>query len=493
VTLAVLALLAAPAAIGAETIGVLAVSDPPGPSPELVEVTSQFRGVLAQTTPGVLEAADLRQRMMGQTPSASLTELERAYSGALATYQAGDYEGAITTLHAVLEDLEKLPDSPETFRQWSRVMLRLARSEQTVGRRAEAEALLERLVRADPGVKVDAAQYPPSFAKQVDEVRARLATEPKRKLTVNSTQKGARVFVDGRDVGLAPVMVPLARGRYRVTGAVQELRAPPIRVDMSEEDQVVSLDFSIAETLRPGSGPGLALGPTDRPKRIVTAAASLGLDRAVTATFLQDGDVTYLQGSVFDVRRGMIQREGRVRLSGKVPPSGGLTALAAFLMTGQASQLVAVAPVAPTPAPAGAAAAVATAQKPQPDLKAAPPKEEAGPQLKAERPAKTGRNSAFMRWSPVATLAIAVGAGAYAVMQNNTASDYYAKAEEMLVGGQLPPGVPPSYYQGYVSDGDSAKSSAQIAGATAGVALVATGVIGYLGYRQTGEFGPIRF
>lgn len=496
--LAALALALLPAAAGgAETLGVLAVADPPGPSPELVEITSQFRGVLAQSTQGVLEPGDLRQRMMGQTSTASLTELERASAGALATYQAGDYEGAITTLRAVLDDLEKLPDGPDTFKLWSKVMLRLSRYEQTVGRRPEAQALLERLVRADPAVKVDLGQYPPSFAKQVDEVRARLETQKTRKLTVSSTQKGARVYVDGRDLGPAPVVVSVPPGRYRVSGAVQELRAPALRVDLSEEDQIVSLDFSLAEALRPGSGPGLALGPVDRIRRIVMASASLGLDRVVVTSFLQDGDVTFLQGSMLDVRRGSIQREGRLRLAGKAAPAGGLTALTSFLMTGQPSQLVKPAPLAaPTPV-ATAERKTAPDAKAPPDLRAAPDlaaaaAEEPSP-LKPEKAARRSTASPLLKWSPVATFALAVGAGAYAYVQGTNASSQYAAANEMLAGNQLRPGLSAATYNGYVSDGDSARSTAIMSGAVAGAALVGTGVLGYLSYRQSGEIGPFRF
>jgi hypothetical protein len=455
--------------------------------------------VLAQSTPGVLEPGDLRQRMMGQTSTASITELERASAGAIATYQAGDYEGAITTLRAVLEDCEKLADGPETFKLWSKTMLRLARYEQTVGRRPEAQALLERLVRADPTVKVDLGQYPPSFAKQVDEVRATLETQKTRKLTVNSAQKGARVYVDGRDLGPAPVVVSVPPGKYRGSGVVGDLRAPSMKVDVSEEDQIVSLDFSLAEALRPGSGPGLALGPVDRTRRIVMACASLGLDRAVVTSFQQDGDVTYLQGSMIDVRRGSMLREGRLRLAGKAAPAGGLTALTSFLMTGQPSQLVKPAPPLPPPpvaaapaaAPAAAAAAaVAAAEKPPPDLKAAPPPEPSP--LKAEAPAK-GKASPWLKWSPVATAVLAVGAGAYAWAQGNTAASNYAAANEMLSNGQLVPGSSVDAYNDYVSKGDSAQSAAMAAGITAGVALVGTGVLGYFSYKQSGEVGPFRF
>lgn len=499
VALAALALVLLPgAARGAETLGVLAVEPPPGPSPELVDLTSQLRGVLAQSTPGVLEAGDLRQRMTGQTSTASLTELERASSGAIAAYQAGDYEGAITTLRAVLEDVEKLPDGPEPFRLWSKTMLRLARYEQTVGRRAEGQAVLERLVRADPAVKVDPTQYPPSFAKQVEEVRTDLSHQKSRKLTVISAQKGARVYVDGRDVGLAPVVVSVAPGKYRVSGALQELRAPPVKVDLAEEDQTVSVDFSLVEALRPSAGPGLALGPADRMRRIVMASATLGLDRVVATSLVQDGDVTFLQGTMIDVRRGSVQREGRLRLAGKVAPPGGVTALTQFLMTGQPSQLVRPAPAAP-PAPIAAAPAggspAATAPQPEiakaePDLSVAPPPDR--PPIRPEAPAKA-QGSTLLKWSPVATLAVGIGAGAYAYARATTAQRNYNAAKEMLVGGTVRPGLSPTVYNDYVSKGDSSRRAATIAGAGAGVALVATGVLGYLSHRQSGEVGPFRF
>src|SRR6266542_3037389 len=230
-----------------EFMGVAAVAEAPGPSPELVEMTIQLRSVVSERTTGVLEAAQLRERMAGRPSNASLAELDRAYSGALATYQNGDYEGAIRTLRAVIEDLEKLPDGPETFSQWTRAMLRLARAQGTVGQKGEARATLERLVRAAPAVKVDPTQYPPSFERQVDES--------------------------------------------------------------------VALDFNLAESLRPALGPGFALPEADRARRLVTAAAALGLDKLLATSFAQDGDVTFLVGTLYDVRRGMIQREGRVRLA----------------------------------------------------------------------------------------------------------------------------------------------------------------------------------
>jgi hypothetical protein len=470
----------------AENIGVLAVADPPGPGPELVEMTAQLRVVLAERTGGVMDPAQIRERMTGQTSTASLSELDRAFAGALATYQAGDFEGSIRTLRAVIEDLERLPDSPEAFSQWQRANLRLARAEQTLGRRAEAQAILERLVRANPQVKVDATQYPPSFAKQVDEVRAQVKSQKTRRLTVNA-QKGVKVFVDGREVGVAPLHVDLPPGRYRVSGAQQNLRVPGVTADLSNEDQTVELDVALAEALRPSAGPGLALGPTDRARRIVATSAWLGLDRVVVATLTQEADVTFLVGTFYDVRRGATQREGRLRLAGRTPPPGGLSALASFLMTGERSSLVAV----------GGAAAVPVPPPPKPDSKVATPaKLEPPPPVSAKdkAPEPAGKSKA-MGWAAFGTGAatlVLTGVSIAAMVKSNGAYDDAKAMLDPSTGGVRPP-YTVNDYNSKVSDGDSAKKIGVATGVGAGVCLVATGVLGYLSYKQTGEIGPFRF
>jgi hypothetical protein len=464
----------------ADSLGVVAVADPPGPSAELAELTSQFRAVLAERTTGVLEPAEIRTRMMGQTSSASLSELDRAYAGALATYQSGDFEGSIRTLRAVIDDLERLPEGTETFSQWTRAMLRLARAEQSVGRRGEANALLERLVRADPSIKVDTNQYPPSYAKQVEAVHAQLKAQGTRKLTVSAAQRGVKVFVEGREVGVAPVTISLPPARYKVSGRAGDLRAPAVTADLSETDQTVRLDFALAEALRPGAGPGLVLGQADRARKIVAAAAWLGLDRAVITTMPQDADITYLQATIYDVRKGQMQREGRLRLAGKTPPPGGLIALATFLMTGQPSSLVA-------PAPGQAVAGAAPAAAPAPVVSSAPS------QPVVHTTGAPGAPSPALRWSPVVTGSLAVVLGVVSVVEGSAASSKFSSAKGMLVGGRVGPGQSYDAYNKKVSDGNSAKSLAMATGIGAGVCLVATGVLGYMSLKQTGEIGPWRF
>jgi hypothetical protein len=454
-----------------EAIGVLPVAEQPGPTSELADLSQQLRSVVAERVPGVLDASALKERMAGQTSTATLAELDRAYAGALATYQSGDFEGAVRTLRAVVDDLEKLPDGPEAFDQWTRAMMRLARSDQTLGRRDEATAVIDRLVRAAPAVKVDATQYPPSFAKQIEEAKAKLKLAPRRKLTIQSSSKGAKVFLDGRDLGVAPVTVTVPAGQYKVSGKLGDLRIPRFGIDLTNEDQNVTFDVALAETLRPAVG-GLAVPPGDRTKSLVRAGAVLGLDKLLAASLVVQGDVTYLAGAFYDVRRGMLLREGSIRLSNRQPPTGSMAALSNFLITGAPSGTVLQGP-------------------PPADRKTiSGPLAGPGPELTAS----AGRRSPALGWSAFGAGVLSIGAGAFSVVEAMSAKGSYNDARALLGSDNtLKIGSDPARYKQLVSSGDSAKSKATLgAGVAIGTAAL-SGVLGYLSYKQTGEIGPFRF
>lgn len=473
VALAVALALAAPpparaAGAAADTIAVVAISDPPGPGPELADATRALRNALAERTAGVLAADEVRQRMSSQASGASPSELDRAYAGAVTAYQAGDYEGAARTLRAVIEDLERLPESADTFSQWERAMLRLARAEGSLGRKGEAREVLERLLRADPTAKADPELYPPSFGRQLDELRTALRAAPKRKLAVSAGGRPARIFVEGRDAGAAPLTVSLPPGRYRVSAAIGDVRVSAGTVDVTQEDQTVAIDFALAEAYRPDAGPGLAMSGAQRPKAVVTAGAAMRVDRVLVASVLSDGDVRYLVGSLYDVRRGTMQREGRVRLTGWTPPPAGLTALASFIVSGEPSSLVIT----------------------KPDLSVAPPKST----IPTRGPGAPQDRSTVMGWSAIAAGALTVGLGAFAVYEGVSSSSSYDDARAMLgPDGRLPVGADIQRYNDLVSAGDSSRSAALATGAGAAACAVTSGILGYISYRQSGTIGPIRF
>jgi len=337
-----LLLLAAPAAAvaAAERIAVLAVHDPPSPDGELTELTHQLRTASLERIAGVLTAPEMRDRLAGRSGGATVQELDRAFGGALAVYQNGEFESAARTLRAIIEDLEDLPESEAVWSQWTRAMMRLSHVYLSMKQPEELDAVQVALLKVDSTHQLDPVLYAPGFRAHFEELRQRVRAMPKRRLTVTARGRPGTIYVSGRDVGPTPATVILSAGSYRVAGAAGALRIPSFRVDLGSEDKAVVLDFALAETFRPGAGPGMVLPPAERAAAIIRAGAWLGVEKLVVASRGSEGGAQFLVGAIYDVRRGALLREGSVRMqSGSVPPAN-LGALASFLLTGQSSREV---------------------------------------------------------------------------------------------------------------------------------------------------------
>ena len=466
--------LAAAPALGADSFGVLAVADPPaGPGADLAEMTHQLRAACRDRVGGVLEASQMRARLFGQVSNATLPELERAYAGAQAAFQNEEVDVAAGTLRAILGDLEKLPESGEAYAQWTRAMIRLAYVERIRKRSAAAAEAIELLAATEPRFVVDEVQYPPSLRKDFEEARRRVVARPKAKLTITSPARPVTAFVNGRNIGKTPVVVALPPGRYRVGGASEGLRVPSVSIRLEREDRTVELDFSVAEALRINAGPGLALKNEERATRIVRAGGWLGATRVISASIVVESGAQFLAGALYDVQRGALLREGRVRMvSGSVPPAH-LGALASFLLTGQPSQDVTAVSTVPIAVIAPALGSAALAGHEAPLL--------AGPVIE---PAKVR----WMRPAAYAAGAVAIGLAGIATWQGISARNGYRDANAMLRSdGALVPGADRASYDRTVDAANTAKRNAYIGVAGAAAFAVAAGVLGYLSWDEQGR------
>jgi hypothetical protein len=461
-----------PAAAPGPTIAVLAVSDKPGPGPDLAILTRALHDALVERRRSALAPDEIRQRITGRTTSASLSELDRAYRGAEAEQRVANFDGAARTLRAVVEDLERMPESEEAGAQWSRALLRAAYVESSLGHKPEARAIVERLLRADPSARPDPESYPPGFAKQVEQVRTELGSRPKRTLSVKTGGRPARIFVEGHDRGPSPLTLSLAPGEYRVSAISGSTVVRGGVADLTQGDQALAIDLALAEEFRPDAGPGLAVPAAERPSALVNAGATLGADLVLAVSAPVEMDVRHLSAALYDVRRGRLQREGRIRLNDWTPPAGAVPALVEFLLNGAQSDLVIAKP--------DLSVSVASRSAPGADLRDAPSARPGGSSVKG--------------WVAFSTGVLAIGVGAFAAYQGFSASAKYSSAQGMLTAdGTLKLGESMAAYQSDMSDGDRAASLARYS-AGAAVALAATSVVlGYLSYRETGEIGPIRF
>jgi hypothetical protein len=508
--LAALLALAATPAVAFERLGVVAVADPPaGPDADLAELAHQLRAACRDRAGGVEDVPTMRARLLGRTSNATLSELDRAYGGALAVYQNGEFESALRTLHAIVEDLERLPETEDGYAQWVRAQLRLAHAALTIGREAEADAALLAVARTDPRVTADPDLYSPSYRRRFEGIKAKVRALPARRLTVTAEGRDGTVYVNGRPMGTTPLTLRLPGGTYRIGGAAEGLRVPGFELDLQAEDRSAVLDFALAGSLRVNAGPGLALPAARRGDGIVRAGAWLGVDRVVAVSRADEGDAAFLLGSIYDVRRGALLREGSVRMVAGSVPAANLGALAAFLLTGQSSRDVldrtelvrervlpaegpesAPAPATDAAPPAsGRGAPLASAPRasaPRAQPRRAPPAEIDPPSL-AAIPAAHERERALAprpRWLRRAALAAGLAAGgcaALAVQQGLAARGAYADADAMVAGDVFVPGSDPARYRELRGEGDAARRNAYL---SAGVAAAFGAAAGVLGWRS---------
>ena len=517
---------AAPAA-AFESLAVLAAGDPPaGPDADLAELTHQLRAACRDRIGGVQDVPTMRARLLGQRSNATVTELDRAYGGALAVFQNGEFESALRTVKAIIEDLESLPESDDAYAQWVRAQLRLAHAAITVGRERDADEALAAVARTDFSIQPDPDQYSPTFRRRLEGVKAKVRALPSRRLQITAEGPGGIVYVNGRAMGSAPLTLWLPSGSYRIGGASGALHVPSFRVDLQSEDRSVVLDFALAEALRVGGGPGLALAAARRGDGIVRAGAWLGVDRVIAVSRVAENDAVFLLGSIYDVRNGALLREGSVRTVAGTVPAANLGALASFLLTGQSSRDVkdrteiargpaaaapaaaavavasgtaktapaaiasgAAAPAAPAAAATAANAAATAAAPAAADLSAGKAAAaSASPSRSFAPPAaetSAAPASAPPRWMRPTAYGCAVLAGVFgglAVQQGLTARQASADASAMVgPGGSLAPGSDPARYEGLQTDSHAAARNAYI---SAGVAVGLAVTAGYLGWRS---------
>jgi hypothetical protein len=516
-------------ASGGEALAVVAVGDPArGIDPGLAELTHQLRAACRDRVPNVLELSTMQARLLGQSDAATVSELDRAYGGALAVYQNGEFESALRTLRAIVEDIEALPEGREPYRQWTRAQLRLAHAASTIGRHDEADAAMARLLRVEPSFRADPDQYSPTYRRRLDEIRARVLALPQRRVTVVGAGRPGSVFVDGRPSGTTPMTLFLPAGRYRIGGAAGSLRVPSFVVDLTEEDRTVVLDFETADAVRMASGPGLILPDARRGEGLIRAGAWLDVDKLIVAARAVEGDAPFLVGAIYDVRRGSMLREGSVRTVAGAVPSVNIGALAAFLLTGAQQREVrartqeavvlvdvpaavvrastpAAAPVAPAPPPAALRPALASAPKELPvapkavDLRPRPPGE--GAQGPAETDTKaapdrsgpatsTSSRSAARPWTRRAAWAsggCALGFAALAVNRRLAANEAYGQADALLgPGGVLASSADVSRHRSLTDRGDAAARHAWISAGASVVFAAAAGVLGWTSTRPAG-------
>lgn len=149
----------------------------------------------------------------GSTGGAALASAETASSLARDTREArelygrAEFERALSVIDAALERFETEAAFSGDEAAWTTVQDLLALRALTlarVDREREERATVRRLLALRPEFQPDPGDFPPGFVERVEKERAGLSTSDGT-LRVESSPDGARVRVDGREVGVTPV------------------------------------------------------------------------------------------------------------------------------------------------------------------------------------------------------------------------------------------------------------------------------------------------
>lgn len=123
---------------------------------------------------------------------------------------AGLLQDAVDQLVVVLPYIKK--------QELADAMVALASAHAQQGRRRASNAVLIRLLTWRSDYEIDPQQYPPAMVAQVEEARRAVMKQARGEAKIESEPPGAQVFVDGRYVGVTPVVASdLLVGEHFVT------------------------------------------------------------------------------------------------------------------------------------------------------------------------------------------------------------------------------------------------------------------------------------
>jgi hypothetical protein len=165
-------------------------------------------------------------------------DLEAAHVAAEASVRSGDYRSAAARYRAILAELEKrqATDAPEV--EWTRTLLQLAVVESTLGHGEASRTAMERVLALDPGARLDPELFSPTFRREFDSARGRVASQARFRLVVTTRDGSGQGYVQGRPLGPVPVEARLPAGSYRVgVEAGGEVRT--VTIDLSRDETVI--------------------------------------------------------------------------------------------------------------------------------------------------------------------------------------------------------------------------------------------------------------
>lgn len=163
----------------------------------------------AGTTQGAVPSADLAK------PRATQKEAEAAERGL-------DIARALELRKAAVDQFTQSSSALEDAGELVLAYLYLARAQMWAGDDAAAKATLAQVARMDTQPSIPAAEFSRLFRRWFQDIALELSRSAKGKLIVEAGLPGARIFLDGRDMSVAPVTIEnVVSGEHLLSAQVE--------------------------------------------------------------------------------------------------------------------------------------------------------------------------------------------------------------------------------------------------------------------------------
>lgn len=240
---------------------------------------------------------------------------ERIIERGVAAMEDGRMPAAARRLERAVTILERNGDAVADLRVLADAYLQLGIARFRDGLEDEADEALRKAVHFAPERTLDASRFPPIFVKVYERARYDVLSRPRAKVEVRAAP-GARVLLDGRSMGTAPVLLEeVLPGPHwiRVERPGEAVQAKTLSI-RSGKTTVVTLDGAPAAGREPSRGAGVLAAVADNELAPEHLEVLRRAGRKARADFVLVGaifgtDTAYqIRTGLLDVKTGQIGR-----------------------------------------------------------------------------------------------------------------------------------------------------------------------------------------
>ena len=301
------------------------------------------------TRPGesVLSVSEFSERLFPQ-PSGGFEDLRRQLEAARGQFYEGQHAKATQATEEVLRQVERLPPGEERWRLFVDGQLLQALNHRAQGRVKESDAAFRQVLRLAPQHALDPNHFTPSTRQAFEKLRRELTRGPKVRLSVKSTVSLSEVYLDGLLVGETPLELQLPAGTYGLSLKKGAALSFPRQLTLQGEEVPLLVDLAYEGSVTATPFPCLFSPESDEqlPLYAMRLGGTLGVEEVILVRLESVGaGPQYLAANVIHVEGGRKGRGAGFPTQGLEPRPEDLTALVAYITTGQPQpRLVELAP-----------------------------------------------------------------------------------------------------------------------------------------------------